>query len=693
MKIKLLAASAVVALIASCTTVTENKQVNVEPAVTVKAEQVAQTPELGEFGLDMSVMDVSVKPGNDFYRYVNGKWLDSFEIPADRTSYGSFTVLSDRSEKQVRAIIQDAAKANAASGSMKQKIGDLYASFMDQESINAKGLSGLQSDLDLIAAASTHYDIVRQMARRDMAANRLFGGFVNLDSKNPTAYAYYMSHAGLGLPNRDYYLDQDERSVSLREGYQAHIANMLTLANIKDAAAKAETIFALETKIAKAHWDKLERRNRDLTYNKMTLVELEEFAPGYPWALDMEVSGADVTEMVLRENTAFPVLAKLFADTSVADWKDYLTFHLLSSNSANLPTAFDEENFAFFGKQLSGQQEMRDRWKRAVALVNRSVGEAVGQVYVERHFPPASKKQMDELVVNLRIAVGQRIDGLAWMSDDTKVEAHAKLAAFTPKIGYPDRWKDYSSMSIDRDDLLANTKAARVWQWNDQISNLGKPIDKSAWFMNPQRVNAYYSPTRNEIVFPAAILQAPFFDPAADPAINYGGIGAVIGHEIGHGFDDQGSKSDGTGKLRNWWTDEDKAAFEARTGDLGEQYSQFSPLEGHYVNGKFTMGENIGDLGGLTFALNAYRISLNGQPSPVLHGLTGEQRLFMAWAQVWRAKYRDEAMINRLKGAPHSPPEYRTNGVVRNIDAWYEAFDIKEGDAMYLPPEKRVRIW
>jgi predicted metalloendopeptidase len=691
MKKHLFAASAALALLASC---------NQTAAPTQSAEQETQAPvapakhaELGDFGLDMSSMDTSVKPGDDFYRYMNGKWLDSFEIPADKTNYGSFTVLGDRSEKQVQEIIQDAAKANATMGSPEQKIGDLYASYMDEATIEAKGLTPLQADLDAINNASSHEEIARLMSRPDLASNGPFGGFVNVDSDNPEAYAFYMLHAGLGLPNRDYYFDKDERSAGLRAGYQAHIEKMLDLAGVDDAAGKASRIFALETKIAQDHWDKVERRNRDLTYNKMTMAELEAFAPGYPWAAANEASGLDITEVVVREKSAFPKIAKTFADTSLDDWKAYLTYHVLSSNAANLPKAFDDENFAFFGKQLGGQPEQRERWKRAVGLVNGSLGEAVGQVYVARHFPPDSKRQMDELVENLRKAVGQRIDGLEWMSPETKVEAHAKLAAFTPKIGYTDKWKDYSSMNIDRADLMGNIRAAQVWGWNDQKSKLGGPIDKSEWFMNPQTVNAYYSPNRNEVVFPAAILQAPFFDPAADPAINYGGIGAVIGHEMGHGFDDQGAKSDGTGKLRNWWSDADKEAFEARTGELAAQYDQFSPLEGHHVNGKFTLGENIGDLGGLTFALNAYHLYLDGKEAPVIEGLTGDQRLFLSWAQVWRRKYRDENLINRIKGDPHSPSQYRTNGVVRNMDAWYEAFDIKEGDAMYLPPEKRVRIW
>ncbi|MBL4597190.1 MAG: M13 family peptidase [Robiginitomaculum sp.] len=690
MKKRLLAAGAAIAVLAACNTITQTEQAAVEQ---VEAVAMVKAAELGAWGIELDQMDHEAKPGDDFFRYVNGKWLDEFVIPADRTSYNSFTVLAERSEKQVRTIIQDAATANSPSGSPEQKIGDLYASFMDEAAIEANGLTSLQADLDLIAAATSNDEIAQIMVRRDLAANRLFGGFVNIDSKQTDEYAVYVNHGGLGLPNRNFYLDTDERSVVVRAGYQAYIAQMLGLAEAADAEAKAAVIMALETQIAEAHWDRVDRRNRDLTYNKMTMDELAAFAPGYPWAKANAVIGLDVDTMIISEKSAFPKLAKIFGETSLDDWKAYLTFHALSSNATTLPKAFDDARFDFYGKTLSGQPEQRERWKRAVAVVNGNLGEAIGEVYVAKHFPPDSKQKMDVLVENVRTALGQRIDGLEWMSDDTKVEARSKLAAFIPKIGYTEKWNDYSSMHISRDDLFGNSKAGRIWRWNDQLSNLGKPIDKTEWFMNPQRVNAYYSPQRNEIVFPAAILQAPFFDPNADPAVNYGAIGAVIGHEMGHGFDDQGSKSDGTGTLRDWWSEADKKSFEARAAQLGDQYSQFSPLEGHNVNGKATMGENIGDLGGLTFALAAYHLSLNGEPAPVIDGFTGDQRLFMSWAQVWRGKFRDEAMINRLKTAPHSPNEYRTNGVVRNMDAWYTAFDIKEDDAMYLPPEQRVRIW
>ncbi len=690
MKKHLFAASAVIALLAACNPAGESKQAASDPVVEVAEVKPA---ELGAWGIELDKMKPTINAGDDFFRHVNGKWLDEFEIPAEFTNYGSFTVLFERSEGQARSIIQDSAEAGAAEGSVEQKIGDLYASFMDEATIEAAGLAPLQGDLDSITAATSHEDIVAIMSRPDLPTNGPFGGFVNIDSKQTDTYAFYLLHAGLGLPDRDFYIKDDERSVSIRAAYLAHMENMLTLADVEDGAAKAAAIMALETKIAEAHWDKVERRNRDLTYNKMTLEELEAFAPGYPWSHAFASSGLTETSYVVREKSAFPVIAKIFADTSLEDWKSYLTFHVLSANATSLPKAFDDENFAFFGKTLNGQPEQRERWKRAVGVVNGSLGEAVGQVYVSRHFPKESKRQMDELVENLRTALGDRIDGLDWMTANTKVAAREKLAKFSPKIGHPDRWKDYSSMTIRRDDLLGNAKAAQAWGWQDQISKLGGPIDKSEWFMNPQTVNAYYSPTRNEIVFPAAILQAPFFDPNADPAVNYGGIGAVIGHEMGHGFDDQGSKSDGNGELRNWWTDADREAFDERAAVLGAQYDQFSPLEGHNVNGKFTMGENIGDLGGLTFALAAYHLSLGGKEAPVIDGYTGDQRVFMAWAQVWRRKYRDENLINRLTSDPHSPSEYRANGVVRNMDEWYAAFDIKEGDAMYLAPEKRVRIW
>jgi putative endopeptidase len=691
MKKYLLLTGASIALLAACSPTNDTQSASSSGAATEAAQA---KPELGDFGVELVDMDLNVKPGDDFFRYVNGHWLDTFEIPEDRTRFGSFTVLADRSEKQVRGIIEDAAAKSAAPGTAEQKIGDLFASYMDTATIEAKGLTPLQGDFDKINAASSYEDIAVLMSSPDMQVGGIFGGFVNIDSKQPDQYAFYMGHAGLGLPDRDYYLKDDQRFKDIRAAYVKHIANMFDLAGIENASQKADAIMALETRLAKDHWPRKDRRNRDLTYNKMTMDELVSFAPDYPWKRAAEAAGlGDLNSLIVQEKSAFPKLAKDFTDTSIGDWKAYMTFNALSSFAGQLPKAFDDESFAFYGTILRGQPKQRDRWKRGVRLVSGTLGEAIGQVYVKKYFPPESKVKMVALVENLRTALGEHIDNLEWMSPETKVEAHKKLAAFTPKIGYPDKWKDYSSMTIKRDDLIGNIRAGNMWAYNDNISKLGGPIDKTEWFMSPQTVNAYYSPTRNEIVFPAAILQAPFFDPNADPAVNYGGIGAVIGHEMGHGFDDQGRKSDGTGMLRDWWTKADAKAFDARAAKLGKQYDAFEPIEGHHVNGELTMGENIGDLGGLNFALSAYKLSLKGKDAPVIDGFTGEQRLFLSWGQIWRGKMRDEALINQLTTNPHSPSQYRANGIVRNVDAWYDAFDVKEGDALYLPPEERVKIW
>lgn len=694
MKHTFLAATAALALLSGCS------QSAQKPADQAKQETTAPKPAapvqhaaIGKWGVDLSEMDTSVRPGDNFFRYVNGKWLDTFQIPEDKTNYGSFTVLADQAEKQVRGIIQDAAKTNAEAGTPEQKIGDLYASFMDTDAIDADGMKPLQPELDKIAAASSHDDIAKLMANTSLPMDGPFGGYVDVDSKQPDAYAFYMYQSGLGLPNRDYYLEDNERFQKIRTAYKKYIAQVFTLAGMADADKKAEAVYDLEMKIAKAHWNKEDSRNRDKTYNKMSVSKLEEYAPGFPWALANKTAGVDVQDVIVRQNTAFPKLAKIFADTPVSTWQDYLDFHLIDNMSAYLPKNFDDAHFEFFGKTLYGQPEQRARWKRGVSLVNRDLGEAVGQVYVARYFPPSSKEKMEKLVNNLRAALKERIETNTWMSADTKKQAEEKLSKFTAKIGYPDKWKDYSAMQITRGDLIGNVIAANKWQWNEMVSKLGKPIDKSEWFMTPQTVNAYYSPNRNEIVFPAAILQPPFFDPNADPAVNYGGIGAVIGHEMGHGFDDQGAKSDGDGRLRDWWTDQDKKNFEDRTKELAAQYSQFEPVKGHHVNGKFTLGENIGDLSGVTFALEAYHMSLHGKPAPVLDGFTGDQRLFLSWAQVWRRKYREEALINRLATDPHSPSQYRTNGIVRNVDAWYKAFDVTPDEKMYIDPSKRVHIW
>lgn len=697
MKYTFLAATAALALLAGCSQSTQQpaEQAKKETTTPAKAQPAApvQPAALGKWGVDLSEMDKSVRAGDNFFKYVNGKWLDTFKIPEDKTNYGSFTVLADQAEKDVRGIIQDAAKTSAEAGSPEQKIGDLYASFMDEAAIDAEGLKPMQPELDKIATAGSHDDIAKLMVDASLPMNGPFGGYVDVDSKQPEAYAFYMYQSGLGLPNRDYYLEDNERFQKIRAAYKKYIAQVFVLAGIADADKKATAVYDLELKVAKAQWNKEDSRNRDKTYNKMSMAQLQDYAPGFPWALANKTSGVNVQDVVVRQNTAFPKLAKIFADTSVSTWQDYLDFHLISNMSGYLPKSFDEAKFDFFGKTLYGQPQQRARWKRGVSLVNRNLGEAVGQVYVARYFPPSSKEKMEKLVNNLRAALRERINDNTWMSDATKKQAEEKLSKFTAKIGYPDKWKDYSAMNISRDNLVGNVMAANKWQWNDMISKLGKPIDKSEWFMTPQTVNAYYSPNRNEIVFPAAILQPPFFDPNADPAVNYGGIGAVIGHEMGHGFDDQGAKSDGDGRLRNWWTEEDKENFEKRTKLLAAQYDKYEPVQGHHVNGSFTSGENIGDLSGVTFALEAYHMSLHGKPAPVLDGFTGDQRLFLSWAQVWRRKYREEALINRLATDPHSPSQYRTNGILRNVDAWYKAFDVTPDEKMYLPEDQRVKIW
>jgi len=683
----LLASTAVLALTA-CSQQSSDGNAGHEP--TQQAQNA--TPELGSFGVETQYIDANVDPGDDFYRYVNAGWLDTFEIPDEFSSYGSFTVLFERSEERVRKIIEDAASGQNSPGSIEQKIGAYYASFTDVDAINAAGLDPISDDLATIANLSSHEEIARLMSRSDLALNSFLGAYVNIDAKQTDRYIIYMTQSGLGMPNRDYYLD--EKFADKRMAYKAYVEQILTLAETDDAAAKSDAIYALEERMANAHWEPAKRRNRDLTYNLKTMDELAAYAPGVPWASMLEAAGLGAeTEFVLREDDALQQLAVIFSETSIDTWKDYLRFHHLSGNANILPEAFDDANFAFFGTELRGTPKKRERWKRGVAAVNGTLGEAVGNVYVDRHFPADSKTQMEALVGNLRSALSQRLDTLSWMGDETKVQAHQKLDKFTPKIGYPDKWKDYSSFDVVTGDAYGNSNRSNSFQWADQISKLGGPIDKTEWFMNPQTVNAYYSPTRNEIVFPAAILQAPFFDPAADAAVNYGGIGAVIGHEIGHGFDDQGRKSDGDGMLRDWWTSEDAANFEKLTDTLGTQYASYEPIEGFPIDPQLTMGENIGDIGGLAMAYHAYKLSLNGEEAPVIDGLTGDQRFFLSWAQVWKRVQREEALKNQIATDPHSPAQFRVNGVVRNMDAWYEAFDVTEGDALYLAPEDRVQIW
>ncbi len=663
---------------------------------TIPPASASATParaEIGEWGLDLSSHDTSVRPGDDFYRYADGRWLDTTQIPPDRTSWSSFVELADRSEHQVRDIVE-ALPAGAPDGSAEQKVGDYYRAFLDTETIERSGLAPAQAGLAAIAAARTHEQLADLMGRPDLGLKSPLIIAITIDQKNPDRYIVAVTQSGLSLPDRDYYLRNDPVFVSLRARFVAHVERMLSLAGEKDAAAQSASVLDIENRIAQVHWPVAKRRERDLTYNLRTRSELDQLGGGFPWQQVLASQGlAGEKEFVVRELDAVQALAALFKQVPVERWHAYFKYQYLVSHADVLPAAFDDERFAFYGRTLNGQPQQRERWKRAVAAVNQNLGEAVGQLYVQRHFPPAARQKMLDLVDNVRTAYSVRIQQLPWMTSETKKVALEKLAAFRPKIGYPDKWRDYSALQVRAGDAFGNSTRAQVFEWQRQLSRLGQPTDRDEWRMTPQTVNAYYNPTFNEIVFPAAILQPPFFDPNADAAVNYGGIGGVIGHEMGHGFDDQGSKSDARGVLRTWWLPEDEQAFRKRVDSLAAQFDEFVALPDLKVNGRLTLGENIGDLGGLTVSYEAYHLSLNGHKPPQLEGLTGDQRFFLSWAQVWRSLYRDEQLRTMVMSNPHSPPKFRVNGPVRNIDAWYAAFDVKAGDALYLPPEDRVRIW
>ncbi len=656
--------------------------------------------QLGSFGVDLTARDTTVKPGNDFNRYANGHWIDTYVLKDYETSYGSFNELRDRAEAQTHTLMEALqGRQDLAPGSNGRKLRDFYASYMDRAARDAAGIRPLQPVLNEIAAIDTPAKLVAAFGNAGIhGSSAPFGLFLGIDRKDPNQYQVGLGVGGLGLPDRDYYLNPGPRFVEIRSAYLAHIQRMLGFAGVPeaDAKARAEAVLALETAMAKPQWDRVKLRDRDKTLNVHTFAELLQAYPGYDWAAQLRAQGMPQPE---RLNIATPdVIAPMIAlvnATPLSTWRDYLTFHAVDGNADLLSREIDQAAFEFNGKVLSGQQAQREDWKRALALVGgrAGLGEALGELYVARYFKPEAKQAMEVLVENLRTALRKNIEQLDWMGEATKAEAFRKLASFRPKIGYPSKWKDYSSVAISPTDLVANVMAMRLYNRADQNRRVGQKTDREEWGMTPQTVNAYYNSAFNEIVFPAAILQAPFFDLHADPAVNYGGIGAVIGHEMGHGFDDQGSKSDADGIQRNWWTDEDRARFEQRTKALGAQYDAYCPLEGQCVNGGLTMGENIGDLGGLSMAYTAYQLSLGGKPAPVLEGLTGDQRFYLSWAQIWKGKYRDAALLNQIKTNPHSPAMYRANGPLRNIDAWYRAFDVKPGDAMYLPPEQRVRIW
>jgi predicted metalloendopeptidase len=680
-------------LLLGCTATSRNTQAD---ATTQQPPVAAQAPQTRALGVDTKNFDSSVRPQDDFFRYVNGTWLKTAQMPADKARYGSFIELRDKSEAALRVIIEEAAAVqDREAGTDTQKVGDLYESFMDTARIESLGLEPVRGELNRIAALKDKKELPELFAAlARMGIPMPLAVYVGQDAKQATRYIAYASQSGLGLPDRDYYFKQEPRFVETRAAYLTYIETLLRLAGEKDPAGAAKAILALETALAEKHWDRVRNRDREATYNLKSVAELDALTPSFSWARYLKALEAEQTPaVVVRQPDYFQALDKVLASTPLPTLKQYLSFKLLDRSAPLLSSPFEQAEFSFRGKTLQGLQENRPRWKRGVEAVDGALGEVVGRLYVERHFSPESKARMQELVKNLRVAFEKGIDQLEWMSPDTKTQAKAKLAKFNVKIGYPEKWRDYTALTIAKDDLLGNVRRATLFEVRRNVGKLGKPIDRLEWGMTPQTVNAYYSSTMNEIVFPAAILQPPFFNPEADDATNYGAIGGVIGHEISHGFDDQGSRSDGDGNLRDWWTETDKAAFQQRTGMLSDQYAAFSPIQGMNVNGKLTLGENIGDLSGLTVAFKAYKVSLGGQEAPTIEGFTGDQRFFLGWAQVWRTLHRDDALRQILLTDPHSPGEYRVNGVVRNMPEFYSAFGVKEGDGAYLPPEKRVKVW
>ncbi len=660
-----------------------------------KSAAIVDAVRMGPWGMDTAGMDRTVKPGEDFFAYANGNWAKTTSIPDDRSSWGGFAVLGELSEKRVRQIVEGYKAGNPATDGDEAKVAALYAAFMDEAAVEAADIKPLQPRLDAVRALKNKDELARLMGSGRPLAASLFGAYVNDDSKNPDFYALYMGQSGLGLGDRELYLDP--KFAAQKERYGQYVAQMLGLAGWANPEQSAAQVLAFETKVAEAHWKREESRDRSKTYNPMTLAELQSAAPGFPWATFFQASGfANADKAIVSQNTAFPKLAQLYADTDLDTLKAWQAFTMADRAAPMLSKRFVDAQFDFRAKFMRGQLVQQDRWKRGVGFAEGAMGEAIGKTYVNLYYPPESQAAMDALVGNLRTAMASRIKGLTWMSAPTKQEALTKLESFNVKIGYPEKWRDYAALEVRNGDLFGNFERASKFEWDYRTSRLGQRVDDLEWGMTPQTVNAYYSPVKNEIVFPAAILQPPFFDPKADPAINYGGIGAVIGHEISHGFDDQGRRGDGKGVLRDWWTAEDAAKFEAQAAELGAQYEavSFANAPGLHINGRMSMGENIGDLGGVTLALEAYRNSLGGKPAPVIDGFTGDQRFFLGWAQVWRTMFRDEALRQQLSsGSPHSPGMVRAYAPLRNIDAWYDAFGIKEGDTLYVKPEDRVRIW
>ena len=653
-----------------------------------QSETPASKPELGTFGFDTTGMDTSVAPGDNFYQNANGTWAKNTTIPDDKSNYGMFTKLDDLSKERTRGIIEEAAK-NPAS-----KIGNAYNSYLDTAAIEAKGLAPIQPWLIEIKGLNDRAGYAALAAKAGRYGISIpFGLYVGQDDKNPDRYVTAMFQGGIGMPDRDYYLTQDERMNGIRAKYFGHLTNVLSLAGEANAAARAKAVLDFETAVAKVHWTQIDSRDATKTYNLMPLAKLQADAKGFDWSTFLKDSGLSAaTEVNVAQPSAVNGIAGLLASTPLDVLKDQLLIRSLDQYASVLPSAFDKEAFSFYGTTLSGTPQQEERWKRAVTFTTGALADDVSQIYVARYFPPETKAAADQLVKNVVQAMGRRIDGLTWMAPETKVRAKAKLANFRTKIGYPERWQDYSALTIQSGDALGNAMRSAEWQHDDNVKKLGESIRRWEWGMTPMTINAYANFGMQEIVFPAAILQPPFFDPHADPAINYGGIGAVIGHEISHHFDDQGAKYDEHGRLNEWWTEADKKAFEAAGKALIAQYDAYEIFPGANVKGAFTLGENIGDLAGLTIAYDAYKHSLNGKEAPVINGTTGDQRFYLGWAQVWRRNYREANLRQRLITDPHSPSEQRT-WVVRNLDPWYSAFKVQAGQKLYLTPEQRVRMW
>jgi len=645
-------------------------------------------------GIDINNFDPAVRPQDDLFRAINGKWLKDFELPADKSNYGSFTKLAEKARVDVKAIIEEASQGDAVAGSDAQKVGDLYQSFMNQERLNELGVAPLKPEFEKIDAIENISDLSEYIAYAQLVSTAPFSTFVWVDDKQPDTYITQMRQSGLALPSRESYLKDDEKSQEIRAKYLTHISKMADLSGLSEGDKMAETVMRIETQLATKQWAKERLRDPVARYNKKTFDEVKTLVSNLDWDRWQEVSLlSEIDSVIVGQPDFLEAVNQMLVDVPLDDWKAYFKWHTISNAAPYMNDALDQENFKFFRGVLSGVTEQEPRWKRAVSTINGSLGEVIGKLYVAKHFKPEAKAEMTKLVENLRDAYGEGIKGLDWMGEETKTQALDKLAKFTPKIGYPEKWRDYSALEISADDLVGNMKRVTLSEQRRNRDKLGQPIDRSEWFMTPQTVNAYYNPVMNEIVFPAAILQPPFFNLEADVAVNYGAIGAVIGHEMGHGFDDSGSQYDGDGKLTNWWTDNDRIEFEARAAKLVEQYNRFKVLGDVPVNGEFTQGENIGDLSGLTIAYKAYQATKEGGKDVVIDGLTGDQRVFAGWAQVWARKYRDEELRRRIETDPHSPSEFRANGTVANMPEFYEAFDVKPDDKMYIKPEDRVKIW